>query len=394
MVLDWVMSYKWILLFYAALIVLLIIKRKNVVTQAKIIVMYRTQFGIKFIEYIATKYRELVRIFGLSGIGIGFCGMIAISLMLVFGIVQAFRQPELPSSVTLVLPGMDLPGLGVLSFWHWLAAIFIIAAVHEFSHGIVAYAHGLHVKFTGLVFLGPILGAFVEPDEKKLLQADDVVQYSVYAAGAFSNIVLAVLAMVVMSFISVPLQSMLVTPSGFTFDSYAAENLPFEKVGIPIGTTITGIDGQKTESFQQFNDELIIHRPGGKIQVQTAGKTYTVTLAQHPDIPKRGYLGIIKIRNVYDKTYTSSIGGFFYHILEWFNGLQNNGRGFLFWLYALSFGIGLFNLLPLPIVDGGRMVQTGLKRKYGEERGNVIYGKVSLAFFILLIASFIVPAVV
>ncbi|HLC75389.1 MAG TPA: site-2 protease family protein, partial [Candidatus Nanoarchaeia archaeon] len=90
----------------------------------------------------------------------------------------------------------------------------------------------------------------------------------------------------------------------------------------------------------------------------------------------------------------SSIGGFFYHILEWFNGLQNNGRGFLFWLYALSFGIGLFNLLPLPIVDGGRMVQTGLKRKYGEERGNVIYGKVSLAFFILLIASFIVPAVV
>ena len=31
-----------------------------------------------------------------------------------------------------------------------------------------------------------------------------------------------------------------------------------------------------------------------------------------------------------------------------------------FWLYAISLGVGLFNLLPLGPVDGGRMFNTGI----------------------------------
>jgi hypothetical protein len=90
----------------------------------------------------------------------------------------------------------------------------------------------------------------------------------------------------------------------------------------------------------------------------------------------------------------NSVLGSVYSVLEWLNGFQNNGRGFLFWLYVLSLGIGLFNLLPLPIVDGGRMLQTALKRAYGEQQGNLFYGKVSLAVFILLIASMLLPVII
>jgi len=394
MVMDWVLQHKWILFFYIVLIAILFIKRKNITRQAKIIIMYRMQFGIKFIERIATRWNNIVRLFGLSGIGFGFAGMIAMSVMLVFAIVQAFTVPDQPSSVTLVLPGMDIPGLGLLSFWYWLLAIFIIAVVHEASHGVVAYAHGLQIKYTGIVLFGPILGAFVEPDEKKLTQADDVVQHSVYAAGAFSNIVLAVVVLLLTTVITVPLQSLFVQPSGFTFDSYLSENLPFAKAGIEPGTTITGINGEKVTNFQQLNDELIRHSPGDSISIQTEDKSYVITLGEHPDAPKRGYLGITKIRNTYEKTYTSTTAHIGNTILEWFNGLQNNGRGFLFWVYVLSLGIGLFNLLPLPIVDGGRMVQIALKRAYGEEKGNNIFGKVSIAFFILLITSMVLPALI
>ena len=121
---DWILQHKWILFFYIVLIAILFIKRKNITRQAKIIIMYRMQFGIKFIERIATRWNNLVRLFGFSGIGFGFAGMIAMSVMLVFAIVQAFTVPDQPSSVTLVLPGMDIPGLGLLSFWYWLLAIF------------------------------------------------------------------------------------------------------------------------------------------------------------------------------------------------------------------------------------------------------------------------------
>ena len=356
--------------------------------------MYRMQLGIKLIERIATRYNNLTKVFGLSGIGFGFAGMIAMSVMLMFAVVQAFTLPNQPASVTLVLPGMNLPGLGVLPFWYWLLAIFVIAVIHECSHGIVAYAHGLQVKYTGIVLLGPIVGAFVEPDEKKLTQANDVVQHSVYAAGAFSNIVLAVVVLLLMTWITVPLQGLFVTPSGFTFDSYLGNDLPFAHAGIPPGTVITGINGEKTKDVQQLGEELIRYHPGDKITVQTKDKTYSVTLGSYPEMPKRGYLGIKEIRNTYDTTYTSTSAHVVNSILEWFNGLQNNGRGFLFWLYLLSFGIGLFNLLPLPIVDGGRMLQTALKSAYGEEKGNSIFGKVSVACFILLLASLLLPPII
>ena len=34
-----------------------------------------------------------------------------------------------------------------------------------------------------------------------------------------------------------------------------------------------------------------------------------------------------------------------FYTLEWFNGMNNNGKGFLFWLYLLSLGIGLHYLI-------------------------------------------------
>jgi len=71
--------------------------------------------------------------------------------------------------------------------------------------------------------------------------------------------------------------------------------------------------------------------------------------------------------------------------------LENNGRGFLFWLYVLSFGIGLFNLLPLPIVDGGRMTQTFLKELYGAEKGMRAAARLSMFFLLVLVLSFVLP---
>ena len=390
---GFILQYKWIILFYLLIALFLFMRRKRVVVQGKVILLYRTAFGITFIEKFAERFREWVVLFGLTGIGVGFIGMILISLMLVYGLVQLFVSPQPQAAVSLVLPGTEVPGLGILPFWHWLASIFIIAVVHEFSHGIVAHAHNLKVKFTGLVVLGPILGAFVEPDEDKLLTADDVTQHSVYAAGAFSNIILAVLALFLLNILFLPVHSAISNPVGFSFSSYTQEDLPFAQAGITVGSIITGIDTAPVTNFQQFADELSYHKPGETIAVQTSTGDYDITLAEHPDNSRKPYLGISGIANEFniDERFNNGAGRTFYSFLNWFTGLENNGRGFLFWLYVLSFGIGLFNLLPLPIVDGGRMAQTFLKRLYGVEKGMRVAAKVSMFFLLVLILSFVVP---
>ena len=49
------------------------------------------------------------------------------------------------------------------------------------------------------------------------------------------------------------------------------------------------------------------------------------------------------------------LGGIIPAALIWF-------YGFLYWLYLLNLGIGLFNLVPLGPIDGGRMLLVALKK--------------------------------
>src|SRR3990167_449105 len=161
-------------------------------------------------DYITQRFQEWVILFGYIGMGAGFVGLVFISYTLIQNLYSLITQPSATSGVSLVLPGVHVPGLGVLPFWYWILAIFTIAVVHEFSHGIVARAHNIPVKNTGIVFFGPILGAFVEPDEKKLVKEKDIHQYSVLAAGSFSNILLAVFAVLFLNFAFMPLQEMMV----------------------------------------------------------------------------------------------------------------------------------------------------------------------------------------
>ena len=61
------------------------------------------------------------------------------------------------------------------------------------------------------------------------------------------------------------------------------------------------------------------------------------------------------------------------------------------WLFILSIGIGLFNLLPLPIVDGGKMIQLALHRIKGKDKGEKRYVQISLFFLFVLVFTLIFP---
>ena len=385
-ILDWIIKYKAIIIFYLVIIIFLIIKRKKIVTQAKFIFLYRMKWGLKWMDHTAQRFREWIILLGYVGVGAGYIGLIFISYILIKNLYDLITQPAAVSGVSLVLPGLNVPGLGVLPFWHWIIAIFIIAVVHEFSHGIVARAHNLEVKNTGIVLFGPIIGAFVEPDEKKLRKEKDIKQYSVLAAGSFSNIILAVIALLLLNFAIMPLQQKMVEPTGFTFDAYFGEPSPFAQAEIAPGTLITGFNQQKITQFQDFNEELSCLQPGEEVRINTPKQDYTITLGNNPDNPERALLGISSIRNEFEikEKYQQGFWKSIYYILDVIGG-------FLRWLFLLSLGIGLFNLLPLPIVDGGRMMQVFLHKLRGETKGEKSYRMISLFFLLILLLNLFYP---
>lgn len=355
-------------------------------TQAKIIILYRTKFGLKWIEKFSLKFREWVILLGYIGVGTAYIGLIVISYILIKNLYDLIVTPAAVSGVSVVLPGINVPGMGILPFWHWLIAIFVIALVHEFSHGIVARAHGIEVKNTGLVFLGPIIGAFVEPNEEKMSKESDIKQYSVLAAGAFSNILLALVALLLLNYAFMPLQQAMEQPSGFTFDAYYNETYPIAKAGIAPGTLITGINNQSVTDFQQFSEVLSCVKPNEEIIIQTANGTKPLILTASPDNPKKGFLGITQIHNEFEtkEAYLMGAGKAAFVMVDW---LAN----FMRWLFLLSLGIGLFNLLPLPIVDGGRMMQVSLWKIKGKDKGEKWYKKIGMFFLLLLILTLIFP---
>ncbi len=375
------LNYKAIIIFYLLIILWLIWKRKKIDVQAKFIFLYRMKWGLQWMDNYAKRFREWIILLGYVGVGAGFVGLVFISYILIKNLIDLLTKPDAVSGVTPVLPGINIPGIGILPFWDWIIAIFLIALVHEFAHGLVARAHRIPVKNTGIVFFGPILGAFVEPDEGYLRRQQDIKQYSGLAAGSFSNIALAIVALLFLHLAFVPLQAAMVEPAGFTFDHYYGENYPFEQAEIPPGSRIIRIGNTPVETFQEFAAELQFHRPGEMVTIHTAEQAYAATLAESPDHPGQPFLGVSSVRNEVEIKHQYQGGALqtVYYTVNWLTR-------FLRWLFLLSLGIGLFNLLPLPIVDGGRMAQVFLQKLKGEEKGNTYYTRIGLFFlFVLLI---------
>lgn len=377
------------ILFVLFLLLFVYIKRKNIALQKIIfpllyMIIYRSNFGIKFMNKVSKKYREIVKFFGYVGIGIGFLGMIFISWNIIVMAYNLITTPAPAAGVSLVLPFTNVPGIGYLSFFHWIIAIFILAVVHEFSHGIVAKAHGLDIKSSGFAFfavIAPIIpAAFVEPDEKKIQKADPAVQYSIFAAGPMANILLALIIVIAMPFVIntsklAPFEEGMTEPVGFSFAIIDNEEYPAIQSGMEAGI-MKGINGEEITSYADFNDATYGLKPNEELTIITDTGEYTLTTAVSPDNPKRGFIGIVPQRNerVFKPEYKS------YELpFNWFKELFR-------WLFLLNFFIGLFNLLPLGIVDGGRMLNTLLQSTVkNKKKATKVWGWISFFFLILIL---------
>jgi len=215
----------FLVLFVLVLAILFYVKRKNFKWEG-ILLLYRTNIGVKFIDKFAKKYKSMISWMRYIIVSMGFLLMIAMTyflmqLLYIFikypATVRAIKVPPLTPLIPYLPSIFKLDFLPPFYFTYWIIAIASIAIFHEAAHGILARYSNVKVKSTGFGFLGPFLAAFVEPDEKQMEKKDNFSQMAILSAGTFANILLTVIffLMLIIFFI------LTFSQAGATFSDYS-----------------------------------------------------------------------------------------------------------------------------------------------------------------------------
>lgn len=269
-----------LLALFAIFISVFLYRGKKNLKKEGFLLLYKTSWGIKLINYVGKKYEKTLKVLSYVSIMIGY-GLMALAFYFVYSIVKIYLfRPEISNAVKVppIMPLIPyLPQLFNLDFMppfyfvYWILILAIIAISHEFSHGIFAAYNKIKIKNTGFgffpFFLPVFLAAFVELDEKRMAKKSKFAQLTILSAGTFANILTAILFFFILwGFFSLAFQ-----PAGIAFDTYPYEIANFSILG---NVTVNNIP-LKSASYEN----ILINMQDSSIlnEIKINGKTYLTT---------------------------------------------------------------------------------------------------------------------
>ncbi|MDD4126377.1 MAG: site-2 protease family protein [Methanomicrobium sp.] len=426
---DWLL----VVLFCVALYFLIAgyIKTNNLWEEH--IVFYGPILGLKtdnvrfFDKFIP--YSRFFKIYGTIGALMVVVISVLMSLMLIFTLQKTIESPPAPTGIyepqnILAIPGINefLP----LSF-AVLFAFVITLMVHEGGHGILARIEGMRVKSTGLLLFVVPIGAFVEPEEEDVEKSKPMSKIRMFGAGITNNLVVAF-----MSFIIIVGLLSFAVPADTPYLKGIYKDYPAFDAGIPPNSLITAIDGIKIESREELSKILSQTKPGDQITLTILKdnnlKDYTIILEKWPENSTSGdsgFMGVYyydssSVKGIYENIIKSPLGPLLLIYVPINAVIQDDSLGLgilafdspdsvawktpfigfwtivqiFFWMFWLNFAVATFNALPFIPLDGGYIMQEGV-RKFFENRNlslkyaNFIVAAISW-FMILVVASILI----
>jgi len=310
-------------------IFLKIFKREN--TDYKFIYgMFRTKRLVEIMKKISnSKFSKFLSISSLI------LGPILISVavfFLFFGILT--KTPTYAPA----LPGISY-GPITLPVAQTILSIFIAAFIHEFSHGILVYKNNLDLKSWGFFYLGPLIGAFVEPDDKEIEKLNKKEQIKIYSAGAAINIIAGLVFLFLFLF-SLYIVSIFNLATPYVKILYTLPNTYAYNV-VPNNTILYSINGNQILYLNQIETALNNTEPGEYVLLNTSAGLFNVELTNKDNKP---FIGIVT-----EQEYNYKVPG-----IDFFESL-------LFWLFVINVGLGIGNMIPIYPLDGGKTMESILE---------------------------------
>ncbi len=163
--------------------------------------MVKSTKNRNIIDRIAKKFPGVL--FGKLSVVLVIISSIFAVVLLIYGSILSINiKPSNAPSLSLLI---GLPGINpAIPISYGLVTIIAAVAIHEIFHGVVARRQGIKLSSVGALFFIIPLGAFVEPDEKEIMSADPVVRRRIIAAGPGVNIVIAIISLIIVTFLLFP----------------------------------------------------------------------------------------------------------------------------------------------------------------------------------------------
>ena len=310
----------------------------------------------------------------------------------------------------------------------------MVVVIHEFGHFIVAKSVGIKVNEFA-IGMGPKLyqkkkgeteytlrllpiGGYVKMegedessnDPRSFNSVSALARIGVVVAGALMNFLLAIVVLAIVSFgVGMPTNTV----------NVARESSPAELSGLVAGDKIVAINDKAINNWNQVVESINNSNPDEEIDVNIERNGESISLKVQP-IVEDGRT-IIGIEPKSEKTISSAIrGGFektgmFLELMFEFVGMIFKGKvstddlsgpvgvvreignaaklGIFNVLYILGFisiNLGFFNLLPIPALDGSRIIFLLVELVRGKPIDPDKEGFIHLVGFVLLISLMLI----
>jgi len=327
---------------------------------------------------ILTRTRRGIRVFADVSVVAGFLMMGFAFWFLLNNLSNFFVEPTEFAELTVLIPGVTLTSGPAIAYF--LLSIPIVLIIHEGAHGIVASLEKIKIKTGGFAVFIALFAGFVEPDEEEFDKAKKISKLRVIGAGATSNVIFAFALGALL--LTNPIFALILpeplvewfydAPDGVLVISIIPDS-GAEKAGLQSNDLITAINGVIIITPLDF--QKIDLKPGETVTVTVQRNEQQlqlpVEIMPSPDDPDRGLVGIMRDNALSYKPV--------YNFIEW----DPQVSMFLLWLWMISFFIGIINMLPLPILDGGKFLYTIIEKKASEQKIKVIMWAVYAFTFVL-----------
>jgi membrane-associated protease RseP (regulator of RpoE activity) len=289
------------------------------------------------------------------GVVVGFGGMIFSFWLFGENLIKFFVQPAAAGGVVPIIPGVTVTGLPLV---YLLIALAVAILTHEFAHGLASSRDNIPIKSSGLLAFLILFGAFVEPDEDSFeKEATPRARMRMLAAGSYSNIIWSFIFLaLIINFNSIA--TIAYNPPSGAYIYQLSDGSPAAQA-LHVGDVIIGLNDTVIANWSAVSVFMSGASAGSQVTVHTLDGNVTVILAASTLNASRGYLG------VYGADYWKPRPGWDLILSPM---LVFHAQQILFWCYIILMSLAVFNLLPIPYLDGDKLLSNGLSLLTSDEK--------------------------